>query len=180
MTTGTSPWAKRLLVGLGLGSMVGATACAPAIELGAEGADAGDTPVSCSTPAGPEQPITTLDEAYAAIEGRWRVCTHPFTLGPADVIGIQYGPGSTAPTGDGVTVGGLMYYLVDGPSGPTPGEGFAYQLTYNIGVVDGTAFQLDMKSSLGAFGGGFIYSPSPRELELDNDTSVLTVLLVAL
>ncbi len=57
-----------------------------------------------------------------------------------------------------------MYYLVQGPNGPERGQGFAYQLTYDVGQ-EGTSVQLNMHPAPNAgFGGSFRYSPCPTEL----------------
>ena len=70
---------------------------------------------------------------------------------PSDTVGIEY------------TADQHMYYLVDGPNGPTRGAGFAYQLTYE--VLDGG--QLDMHPVPNAtFFGSLSYSPCPREIQI--------------
>jgi hypothetical protein len=93
------------------------------------------------------------------------------------VIGVEYGPASSTPTSVS-TAGGNMYYLVAGPSGPIRGNGFAYQLTYDISPEGGSSFQLNMHPAPNSgFGGGVRYSPCPTELQLlfaeTADSSVL-------
>ena len=95
---------------------------------------------------------------------------------PSDVIGVEFGPASTAPTDGGSTVGGDMYYLVAGPSGPQRGSGFAYQLKYDISPEGPAAFQLNMHPAPNSgFGGAFRYSPCPREFEVEWYTKLLLV-----
>jgi hypothetical protein len=111
------------------------------------------------------------------MEGKWRFCGQ-FPNAPSDAVGVQYGPASTAPTPNGGTVGGDMYLLVDGPSGPVPGQGFAYQFTYDVSPEGPGSFQLNMFQNGGGFGGPFVYSPCPRELQLTNDFNPDMTLLV--
>jgi hypothetical protein len=128
--------------------------------------------VSCSTPAGTIQPLKTLPDVYAALEGKWRICTPTFvgSVAPADAIGLEFGAGSSTPTPKGSSVGGQAYYLVQGPAGPVRGQGFAYQLTYDVSPEGAGYFQLNIHPSPNSgFGGSFIYSPSPRELLIDGN-----------
>jgi len=119
------------------------------------------------------QALNSVQAIYAAVEGTWQICSDmaDWTAfgAPSDAIGIEFGPGSTALTGNGWTVGGAAYYLVQGPSGPVRGTGFDHQLTYN--VADETAvsggFQFNLYKSAGTFTAGSLrYSPCPTELEL--------------
>jgi hypothetical protein len=137
---------------------------------------------TCSTPAGTVQAFTSIADIYAAMAGTWQICAGAAlwtSVGaPADVIGIEYGPASTAPTANGSTVGGNMYYLVAGPSGPVRGSGFAYQLTYDISPEGQSSFQLNMHAAPSSgFAGSVRYSPCPTELQLlfleAGDSSVL-------
>ncbi len=129
----------------------------------------------CSTPAGSVMPLTTIEDAYAAMEGTWDTCA-AWPEAPSDVIGVEFGPASTAPTDGGSTVGGDMYYLVAGPSGPQRGSGFAYQLKYDISPEGPAAFQLNMHPAPNSgFGGAFRYSPCPREFEVEWYTKLLLV-----
>ncbi len=126
---------------------------------------------TCSDPAGTVQPFSTVEEVYQALVGRWQICpgaSGPFP-GPSDAIGYEYGPASYAPTASGSTVGGNMYYLVQGPSGPVRGSGFAYQLTYDLSPEGPGSFQLNMHSGAGSFGGFFRYSPCPTQFLIEGD-----------
>jgi hypothetical protein len=135
---------------------------------------------SCSTPAGTVQAFTSVAEMYAALAGTWQICAGAAlwtSVGaPADVIGVEYGPASTGASANGSTVGGNMYYLVAGRSGPVRGSGFAYQLTYDISPEGPSSFQLNMHAAPNSlFPGGVRYSPCPTELQLllGGDSSVL-------
>ncbi|HEX4447143.1 MAG TPA: hypothetical protein VH044_10420 [Polyangiaceae bacterium] len=104
--------------------------------------DAGACWAACCTPAGTVQPLSSAEAIYRAIEGRWLFCSpatwvESFAV-PTDAVGIEFGPGVVADGGCGVTGGtncggGDVYLLVNGPSGPVRGLGFAYQWTYDIG-----------------------------------------------
>ena len=137
---------------------------------------------TCSTPAGTVQPFTSVADIYTAMAGTWQICSGAplwTSVGaPADVIGVEYGPASGALTANGSTVGGNMYYLVAGPSGPVRGSGFAYQLTYDISPEGPSSFQLNMHPAPNSgFAGSVRYSPCPTELQLlfleGGDSSVL-------
>jgi hypothetical protein len=144
---------------------------------GAAGALENDTaPVApgceatCATPAGTVQDLTTIDAAYTAMQGRWEFCdTSSWRMAgaPADAIGIDFAPASRATTSLGGTVGGMAYYLVAGPSGPMRGQGFAYQLTYDLSPLLATSPQLNIHPGAGGFGGTMRYSPCPTELEVN-------------
>lgn len=99
---------------------------------------------------------------------------------PSDVIGIEFGPPSTAPTASGET-GGDAYYLVQGSSGPVRGSGFAYQLTYSVWQESAQSFQFNifMFPSSNSLAGSLRYSACPSEIELDlAGTSAFSSLLV--
>ena len=130
---------------------------------------------TCGTPAGVETKFTSTQQIYAAVEGKWQFCADAGVWGelgaPSDAIGIEFGPGSSAAAsnGGGWTVGGDAYYLVQGPTGPVRGTGFAYQSTYSVAdvtAVNGT-FQFNLYSGPGRFTPGHVrYSPCPKELVL--------------
>jgi hypothetical protein len=136
---------------------------------------------TCETPAGTVASSLTLDQSYAALAGRWLVCGDRqrwWTVGaPTDVVGVEFGVASRAPTANGGTMGGKMYYLVQGSAGLVRGVGAAYQLTYDLSP-EGRWFQLNIHATPSSgFGGSFRYSPCPRELELPGmgaPSSVLT------
>lgn len=151
---------------------------------GATGGMSGTTPpgtgggpscgATCATPAGAVKPLTSVQAIYAAVEGTWQICSDmaDWTAfgAPSDVIGIEFGPGSSATTPNGWTVGGDAFYLVQGASGPVRGTGFDYQLTYSVAdetTVDG-GFQFNLYKAPTIFtaGGAIRYSPCPTELQL--------------
>ncbi len=160
--------------------------CGSNVSLGGEGEGGGDggpggtcLAESCSTPAGTVQPFSSLQQIYDAMEGKWRICS-TFPNAPSDAFGNAYGPASTAPSADGSTVGGLMYFLVQGASGPVRGAGFDYQLTYDVSQEGPGGFQLNMHQMPNSgFGGGVEYSPCPQELELTFDENPGSSVLVA-
>jgi hypothetical protein len=101
-------------------------------------------PADCSTPAGNVHTFTSTEEIYAAMAGLWQICAgagRTYPTAPADTIGVEYTLGSAAPTANGGTVGGNMYYLVQGANGP-------------------------VRAPNSGFGGSFRYSPCPREWEI--------------
>ena len=134
-------------------------------------------PASCGDAAGTVQPTTGVEQFYARILGRWLICgdkggAYP---GPADVIGVEY----AAPTQQDTVLGriwrGNMYYLVDGQDGPERGQGFDYQLTYDVSPQDpaeGAPSQLNMHPTPNSgFGGAFLYSPCPREWSMSGGSA---------
>jgi hypothetical protein len=136
---------------------------------GSGGTQSDQCAATCSTPAGTVATLSRVEDVYAALEGRWGVCNRPWGFGaPADVIGVEFGPASTAPTAGGSTVGGDFYYLVSGPSGPERGRGFDYQLKYDVSPEGPSSFQLNIHPTPNSgFGGSVRSSPCPKELELN-------------
>jgi hypothetical protein len=121
----------------------------------------------CGTPAGAVVTPTSVEDAYAMLEGSWLVCGKWGGGSPGDVIGVEFGPASSEATAGGSTVGGLFYLLVLGPSGPQRGSGFAYQANYDLSPEGGSYYQLNIHPAPNSgYGGSFRYSPCPRELEL--------------
>jgi hypothetical protein len=141
------------------------TACDAGVAPSADGATS--CGATCCTPAGTVEPATSLDQAYAQVAGRWVDCGQQFQRAgaPADVVGVELVP-ITVDAGACTTGCGNMFYLVQGTSGVVRGNGFAYQLTYDISP-NGAAFQLNMHPAPNSgFGSAFRYSPCPRELEM--------------
>ena len=127
-------------------------------------------PATCETPAGTVFTFSSPEQATTALTGVWQICTgsgRTFPTAPADAIGIEYGPASPQATAYGSTIGGNMYYLVQGAAGPVRGAGFDYQLTYDVTPLGPGSFQLNMHPTPNSgFGGGFRYSPCPQEFEI--------------
>jgi hypothetical protein len=125
-------------------------------------------PATCSTPPGLVEPFSTIDGVYAWVAGKWLFCTGRATwqTAPSDAIGVEFTPGSSAPTANGSTAGGNMYYLVQGPSGPVRGAGFNYQLTYDVSP-EGTSYQFNVHPAPNSgFWLRLKYSACPRELDV--------------
>ncbi|HXJ20156.1 MAG TPA: hypothetical protein VMT03_07975 [Polyangia bacterium] len=127
--------------------------------------DGGMCPIkaTCSTPAGMVQnTFSGQAEVYSIFVGKWQICAGgdiSFPGIPSDAIGVEYdAPPDLASDGN-------MYYLVAGPDGPVRGQGFAYQLTYNLYPEGPNSYQLDMYQN-GGFGGQWRYSPCPKELQI--------------
>jgi hypothetical protein len=139
--------------------------------------DGGDNTcrATCSTPAGTVQTtFASQSDVYSIFVGQWRICPGgdiSFPGIPADAIGVEY----DAPPD--LSSDGNMYYLVQGSSGPVRGAGFDYQLTYNLYPEGVNSYQLDMYQN-GGFGGGWRYSPCPRELQIGQTEGSGKALLV--
>jgi hypothetical protein len=126
---------------------------------------------TCATPAGTVTPLPTVGDVYSTFEGRWLICQGlqgwQVVGAPSDVVGIEFGPGSSTPAANGTTEGGNMYYLVDVAGSVVRGAGSQYQLTYDVTPL-GSSYQLNMHPAPhSGFGTSFRYSPCPRELELN-------------
>ncbi len=164
-------------LGNGLGGLGAGTSTTPGMQ------DAGNCISNCSTPAGTVQTFSSVSEVYSALVGLWQICPgsgNTYPGAPADTIGVEYGQASSQVTSNGSTVGGNMYYLVQGAAGPVRGSGFNYQLTYNVSPEGTNLFQLNMHPMPNAgFGGSFRYSPCPREFQIEggsaNPTSSATL-----
>jgi len=136
---------------------------------GSGGAVSGSDSPACFATAGTVTPASTVEEFYEAIVGRWLICGDGVALfvgAPVDTIGVEY----EAPTTAGAILRGNMYYLINGPDGVVRGEGFDYQLTYDVGPQDpteGPPLQLNMHPTpTSGIGSAFKYSPSPRQWQL--------------
>jgi hypothetical protein len=143
-------------------------------NLGSGGAMCAVT-ATCSTAAGTVQnTFSSQAEVYSIFVGTWRICAGgniSFPGIPADAIGVEY----DAPPD--LSSNGNMYYLVQGPSGPVRGQGFNYQLTYNLYPEGPNSYQLDMYQN-GGFGGAWRYSACPKELQIQQTEGSGEALLV--
>lgn len=136
-------------------------------------AGAGNCEASCSTPAGAVHTFHSVGEVLAAVAGRWQICAgglSAFPGAPADTIGVEFGPVSeTIPSVAG-SVGGNLYYLVQGDSGPVRGAGLDYQLVYR--VFPNSTFDMRMYPTPNSvFGGDYRYSSCPKELQVSIGSS---------
>ena len=68
---------------------------------------------------------------------------------------------SQASDGGYAEVGGSMEYLVQGPSGPVPGQGFAYESSWSL-YGQGSSYGMEF----GGTGTPFLYAPCPTQLEI--------------
>ena len=123
---------------------------------------------TCATPAGDVKAFSTVDDVYAAMAGRWLICAGAETWksngAPADVAGVEFGPASSA-RGKGSTVGGDLYFLVEGPTGLVRAAGSSYQPKYAL--WPSAPFQLDLSTAPNAGRTATVrYSACPRELEI--------------
>ncbi len=191
MMNGYGLVATRLATGLGLVCAVATAACSSqSTTSGGQGGTGGAgggfgvggyAPVSCSTPAGTIEALPNVADAAAVLQGDWRICPPSFGGVPADAVGLRFAAASTVPGNVDPTVGGLADALVQGATGPEPGRGFAYQLTYDVVQspgLSGSSMQLYIHASTGGFGGTFVFSPSPRELSVDLGEDQAPVLFV--
>jgi hypothetical protein len=99
---------------------------------------------------------------YTILEGDWRLCPPTFPSAPADVVGIRFALGSSVPTPNGGTQGGLAYFLEQGPTAPAPGAGFAYEV---VKVLPGM-IQMNIIQEGGFIPCTFTYSLFPKQLEM--------------
>jgi hypothetical protein len=140
-------------------------------DAGAEAMDAGTCQSSCcSPPVGNDSSLTSISVAVNGVLGRWQICTSLFDL-PSDVIGVEldappgWDGGEEFDGGGRNDVEGTLEFLVQGPSGPEPGQGFAYNSTWDLTSYGLVTWSL----TLGDATGGttqFLYSACPRQLEL--------------
>jgi hypothetical protein len=145
-----------------------AQACVPALPVD------GSCAATCCTPAGTVQEFANVQDEDDAIEGAWRFCTPDVSdynmAVPSDVIGIEFE--KTGPDAGGPCFApeasdcrqGRVHYLVQGPSGPVRGAGFAYERWYAI--QPGSSYQFTITDGNGR---GFLdlrYSPCPTEMQI--------------
>jgi hypothetical protein len=134
-------------------------------------------PSACSDAAGTLQTLPTVRDFYAALVGRWQICSGEaaFPGKPEDAIGVEYGPPARVTRQDGTSLlRGNMYYLVAGPAGPERGVGFEYHLTYDVSPqeVGSPPVQLNMHPTpTSGFGGNFLYSPCPLQWSLSGGSA---------
>jgi len=119
----------------------------------------------CGDPGGTVASFGSMEEIYAALEGRWQICSYVGSWqAPADTIGVEFGPGRVETAAS--RGGGKLYFLVNGPTGPERGVGFDYQLEYDV-VGSPQVPQLDVfPQPNSAFFGSLRYSPCPREFQI--------------
>jgi hypothetical protein len=111
---------------------------------------------SCCTPAGAISSFTSASDVASAVLGRWRFCSAISTwqsLGPPDAVGVEF------------LAGGTLYFLFDGPAGPSRGAGFADAWSYDV-VASGDSYQVALHPSAdSSWSSSVLYSACPRELE---------------
>lgn len=114
--------------------------------------------------------ISSVFDAAAAAEGRWRICSdlerwRPLGA-PGNVVGIEIARSSVRSAEEPRIVDGNLYFLVDGPDGPVRGTGFAYRSTYSVEQTAPSAFELTFHVPSGDIVGVFGRTPCPSTLEL--------------
>jgi hypothetical protein len=165
-----------LLLGVLILACGGTTLDVGSLDAGTD--SGGSCVVACAVPAGPVQKFTSNRAASDAFVGTWRICSSFGTLFPSDATGLEFGPVSGAD--DAGTAGGALYILVEAPSGPMRGAGFAYEYTYDVSGLPAESPQLSVhEASGGGNGGQFAFSACPRELELTLDVAPGLIALVA-
>jgi hypothetical protein len=128
--------------------------------------DAGSCYSTCCMPkVGNNSNLTSPPAAVTALVGKWELCTS-FPDVPSDVIGIELDPpagwdGGQADDGGYVEVDGNLRFLVQGQSGPQPGQGFAYESSWGL-YGQGASYSM----YVGGTGTPFLYAPCPQQLEL--------------
>jgi hypothetical protein len=81
----------------------------------------------------------SVQDIVSAVQGSWMVCDYLSSLfpswAPTDTVGMEFTP-ATAGGGscgaDPGCMGGLVYFLVQGSSGLTRGNGNRYQIWYSV------------------------------------------------
>ena len=89
--------------------------------------------------------LTTIDQVYRSLAGRWRVCGQAndgFLVAPADTVGVEFKlPQGSSPE---------LLFLVDGPSGLVPGVGSAYRITYVVESVTAPHYLITLRGAKNA------------------------------
>jgi hypothetical protein len=117
------------------------------------------------------QGLQSVQDIATAVQGSWVVCDYLSSLfpgwAPSDTVGMQF----TAATAGGGScdsesgcMGGLVYFLVQGSSGLTPGNGNAYQIWYSIFESELTLAQ---SPNGGTWSTSVSASSSPREFWIE-------------
>jgi len=175
LTTPVVGCGSHILLGdeMGGAGSIGSTTGGAASDSGSLGAlsTGANCAATCSTLAEPVYGyFTSIAEVYSALGGTWRICQGAGTAlygAPADAIGVEYDAASPQVTGHGTVAVGNMYYLVQGTNGPVRGQGFDYQLTYDVSALGTNSYQLDMHDTpASGFGGPIGYSPCPRQFTI--------------
>jgi hypothetical protein len=97
-------------------------------------------------PSGSLGPVENIYKCASDVAGRWAACDgssaesiHRFGNGPADTVGLEFGPATTSGGGCSATslpcVGGNLYFLVQDPTGLVRGQGPDYQASYACSEV---------------------------------------------
>jgi len=149
------------------GSLDAATPPPPA-SCPADDGDASTCPVACCVHRdGGAEGLATVSQTISVLTGRWLLCGDRLPNAPPDVIGVEFDPNPMWDGGD-VAEDGAVRYLVTGPSGPRPGQGFSYEGTWSVF----SPYSL----TINYLGTPFSYWTCPEELELEiAHTNVLFV-----
>jgi hypothetical protein len=98
---------------------------------------------------------------------------------PAGVIGLEVEPNPNRAPDDPnkMTPDGTLYYLVEGPIGPTRGSGFDYALSYSYQLLGGVPIGMSFFAFPNAGAGfGLNYSACPRRWNHGTGTMPLSKL----
>jgi hypothetical protein len=123
------------------------------------------------------QAITTVADTVSTVEGKWVVCDglqNLTTWAPSDTVGIEFTTGvedgGSCNESIGQCLGGLIYFLVQGPNGLERGPTNDYQKYYSVYQENATWVQFNFNEfpNNGGTGSSVSYSPSPLEFSLDD------------
>jgi hypothetical protein len=141
--------------------------------IGSSGSSGGIVGGPCPR-AGPLQNVNTISDAAVAVVGRWQICTGLNNVlsfnAPSDTVGMEFaqattGGGYCSQQGSGTCMGGNLYYLVQGSSGLVRGQGFAYELEYELVAIGGLELDLSVAPN-GGWTTSIRYSANPRALDI--------------
>ncbi|MGD0526872.1 MAG: hypothetical protein ABSE49_17125 [Polyangiaceae bacterium] len=131
----------------------------------------GSTGTGAACPTVVLQGLQSVQDIATAVQGSWVVCDYLSNLfpgwAPSDTVGMQFmaamAGGGSCDSKSGC-MGGLVYFLVQGSSGLTPGNGNAYQIWYSIFESELTLAQ---SPNGGTWSTSVSASSSPREFWIE-------------
>jgi hypothetical protein len=146
-----------------------------------EAGPSGDAAVQVDTcPVSVLQVLSTVSASASILDGKWIACDGlqnlTATWAPSDTVGIEFttateGGGSCAAWGQADSgdpcMGGLIYFLVQGPTGLERGQTNAYQDFYALFDDSGVSLALNQSPTNGSWTTSISYSPSPLEFDVE-------------